>query len=181
MDGGAAPAYTDEFLAILARVFGIEGGIADIKEDRGGYTNMGITIPFLTQYLGRPATKADIDGLTKPVAAAAYWQNIWVGMSIEQFPAWAHEAMFNAACGSRVLFNRMVVRLQQIVGVPADGVWGRDSSTAAAKVSNARKGRNDTINALCEEYELIVSNDATQHIFALGWYRRAYKLFDFGY
>lgn len=177
----AEAAYTDEFLVILARTFEIEGGIANIKEDKGGYTNMGITIPFLSQYLGRPATQADIAGLTKPVAAAAYWTNIWRGLAIEQFPPWAREAMFNAACGSLWLFHRMIFQLQRIVGTPADGDWGQHSKEAAAKVTLSRKGHNDMINALCEEYETIVATDQSQHIFALGWYRRAFKLFDFGY
>lgn len=179
----SAPPYTDEFLGILARTFEIEGGIADIKEDRGGYTNLGITLPFLSQYLGRPATKDDIDSLTKPVAAAAYWKNIWVGLAIEQYPTWAREAMFNAAVGSLWLYHRMIARLQQIVGATADGFWGPQSMKAAAGVANARKGHNDSINALCEEYESIVALDTTgmQHAFALGWYRRAFRLFDFGY
>lgn len=178
----SAADYTDEFLGILARTFEIEGGIADIKEDRGGYTNMGITIPFLSQYLGRQATQIDIANLTKPEAAAAYWCNIWQGLAIEQFPTWAREAMFNAACGSLWLFHRMIPRLQAIVGTTVDGYWGPASAAAAAALTMLpRKAHNDMINGLCEEYETIVSYDASQHIFALGWYRRAFRLFDFGY
>ncbi len=176
-----APAYSDEFLGILARTFDIEGGIADIKEDRGGYTNLGITIPFLSQYLGRQATVSDINNLTKPEAAAAYYKNIWCGLAIEQFPPWAREAMFNAACGSLWLFHRMIPELQRIVGATPDGYWGPQSAAAAARVTLTRKGHNDMINALCEQYETIVATDESQHIFALGWYRRAFKLFDFGY
>jgi lysozyme family protein len=174
--------YSDDFLGILARTFDIEGGIADIKEDRGGYTNMGITIPFLTDYLGRAATQSDIANLTKPMAADAYWRNIWQGLNIPQFPAWSHETMFNAACGSMYLFNRMVRQLQGYVGADADGQWGPKSAAAGANPHiMSRKGHNDMVNLLCEQYELIVSNDESQHIFALGWYRRAFRLFDFGY
>jgi len=180
--------YTDEFLGILARTFEIEGGIADIKEDRGGFTNLGITIPFLQEYYnrtqpGRVATQSDIANLTKPTAADAYWVNIWIGMNMPNFPVWAREALFNSACGSLYLFGRMVRALQAYVGTIVDGQWGPMSMKAAEALNPQppRRGSNDMINVLCQQYELIVNNDSSQHIFALGWYNRAFKLFDFGY
>jgi lysozyme family protein len=170
---------TPEFNEIVNHVFDLEGGIADDPNDRGGYTNMGITLPFLSQYLGRPATRDDITNLTKHQAKDAYYKNIWLGMRIESYPSWARPVMFSAVCGSMVLYYRMVRQIQEIVGTPIDGAWGPASMRAAEKAaqeSSEARLANRLALALGEEYMKICSADPSQRIYAAGWYRRAYEL-----
>lgn len=170
---------TPEFLKIMSRVFGWEGGIANDPNDRGGYTNMGITIPFLSQYLGRPATREDIDNLDHGTSLKAYYKNIWLGMRMESFPEWARPVMFSAVCGSMILYGRMVRRLQALVGTPVDGVWGKDSRAAADAILATKTEpqlANGVALALGEEYMKICSADYSQRVYAAGWYRRAYEL-----
>lgn len=168
---------TPEFLKIAAHVFELEGGIADDPNDRGGYTSMGITIPFLTQYLGRQATRDDITNLTKRTALDAYYKNIWLGMRIESYPEWARPVMFSAVCGSMVLYYRVVRRLQALVGTAIDGAWGPNSRRAAdASPESAEVLANKLALVLGDEYMKITDADPSQRIYAAGWYRRAYEL-----
>lgn len=57
-----------------------EGGYVDHPKDPGGATNLGITIGTLTDWLGRPATKAEVKALTpasvKPIYRKNYWDKI---------------------------------------------------------------------------------------------------------
>lgn len=145
---------------------------------------MGVTQQTLSGYLGRPATTAEVDALTREVAVDVYRKLFWVGLKIERFPVWAREVMFNAACGSQVLFRRMIAALQSVVGAAADGAWGPKSELLAALATqnkDNRELRNALVHLLIEEYIKIAVGDASQNGFCLGWYRRGHSLFDFGY
>lgn len=172
---------TPEFIKIISHVFDLEGGIGDDPDDRGGFTNMGITIPFLTTYLGRQATRDDIAGLTKRTAMDAYYKVIWLGYRMESYPSWARPVMFSSVCGSLVLYARMVRRIQALVGTAIDGAWGPNSMKAADAILATRTEEqlaNGLALALGEEYMKISGNPEvpSQRKYAAGWYRRAYEL-----
>ena len=170
---------TPEFIKIISHVFGLEGGLANDPDDHGGLTNMGITRPFLTTYLGRYATDADLAGLTKQTAMDAYYKIIWLGYRMESYPSWARPVMFSSVCGSLVLHKRMVKRLQAIVGTVVDGLWGPNSEKAAYAIMATKSEErlaNGLALALAEEYLKICENELSQRKYAAGWYRRAYEL-----
>jgi lysozyme family protein len=74
-----------------------EGVLSDDKNDHGGVTKYGITIPFLTDFLGRPATKADILALTAAGAVEIYHEMLWVRAGIGKLPAEIAGAAFDFA------------------------------------------------------------------------------------
>src|SRR5688500_7220555 len=59
--------------SIIDMILRHEGGrFTDDPTDAGGPTRWGITIPVLSQFLGRKATKADIIALTMDTASRIY-------------------------------------------------------------------------------------------------------------
>lgn len=107
-----------------------EGGVSDRPEDHGGPTNRGITIPALSDKLGRPATRADVLALTEADARAFYW---WFAQryKIDQLEqAAVRLAVLDAsvnhgpANGARFL--------QRAVGVADDGLIGEKTLKAAS-------------------------------------------------
>jgi lysozyme family protein len=77
-----------------------EGVLSDDKNDHGGVTKYGITIPFLTDFLGRPATKADILSLTAAGAVEIYHELLWVRAGIGKLPAEIAGVAFDFAVNS---------------------------------------------------------------------------------
>ena len=63
-----------------------EGGWSDHAADPGGKTNWGITQATLGQYLGRPASAAEIRALTKEQAKAIYLRLFWNAIGAESMP-----------------------------------------------------------------------------------------------
>lgn len=57
---------------LIADIIHREGGYSDRAADRGGPTNMGITMPTLASWLKRPVTKQEIQQLSKQVATDIY-------------------------------------------------------------------------------------------------------------
>ncbi len=59
-------------MGVIDDILKAEGGWTDRAEDRGGATNFGITLPTLSDWLGRPATVEDLKALTEEDARALY-------------------------------------------------------------------------------------------------------------
>lgn len=72
---------TPEFIRALKRTLKIEGGYSDREEDRGGPTNLGVTLETLDRWFrrihGRPATIADLKALTEAQAETLYCDEYW--------------------------------------------------------------------------------------------------------
>lgn len=64
--------YLDEVNREIRNLLRREGGFVDRPEDRGGPTKFGITIGTLSRFLGRTASRSDVEGLTEEAAAEIY-------------------------------------------------------------------------------------------------------------
>lgn len=58
--------------SIIERIIVREGGTSDDPNDAGGLTRFGITLPFLSDYLGHPATPKELLALSREDAAMVY-------------------------------------------------------------------------------------------------------------
>ncbi len=67
----------DNFDRAFALTLKHEGGYVDDSRDPGGATNLGITIGTLSEWLGRPATKAEVRALTPPKVRPIFRKNYW--------------------------------------------------------------------------------------------------------
>lgn len=117
------------FDACLDHVLKSEGGYVDHPRDPGGATNMGITLATLSDWRGKPVTKADVRALTRKEAAAIYRARYWAQVRGDDLPAGLDLVAFDAAVNSGVY--RGARWLQSVLGVVADGQIGPRTIAAA--------------------------------------------------
>lgn len=158
-----------------------EGGYSNRKADRGGPTNLGITLATLSEWRGRQCTIEDIKNLTKEEAFRIYKYKYYVQPKIDRLPAPIQEQVFDIGVNSG---PATAVRLLQDVlnrlGIPCT-VDGRIGPRTIRAAYNALEkfGTKDVSNALVNRriafYQAIVDNDKTglqiQNI--NGWMNRA--------
>jgi len=121
---------------IIADILHREGGYVDRASDRGGPTNMGITMPTLSAWRGVPVTKADIQSLTAAEATAIYqskyvdpWGFIAHDVLREILVDWGVNS--GLAPPTKVLQNFLV---ESGIGVKTDGVLGDKTRNAWASL-----------------------------------------------
>jgi hypothetical protein len=144
----AAPAPTGypssakrlNFETAVQKVLLAEGGYVDHPADKGGATNMGITIGTLSSWRGRPATKTDVRNLTVGEAKAIYKARYWDKVRASELPAALAYMTFDTAVLSGP--GRAARTLQRAVGAKVDGAIGPDTVDAAQRVDVQRAVHN---------------------------------------
>ena len=155
---------------IIADILLREGGFVDHPSDKGGPTNMGITLPALSDWLGRPATVEDLKALTAADARAFYTE---VHITKPGFGVIPNQKMLSLVVDMSVNhgLKNAVKMLQRSVGVEDDGVFG-EKSKAAVQAANY----GQLYLRLCAErgrfYGRIITKDPSQSVFAKGWMNR---------
>jgi lysozyme family protein len=89
--------------------------------DSGGETSYGVTLAFMSDYLGRHATPDDLPK-TESDARPIYYQMIWMPMRLDEMPVGVDQMVFDFAVLAGV--QQSAKLLQQVVGVSQDGVIG---------------------------------------------------------
>lgn len=161
------------FKACLAEVLTVEKGFVDNPLDRGGPTNLGVTIRTLSAYLGRPATVDEIKALTPATVEPIYRKLYWDIAKLDEFP----DAL------SAVLFNQVVLRgdrnaiaaLQTALKVKSDGIVG-PNTIAAAKAVQTDTLIFDFLRESHTAYVKICQADPSQLAFLGGWSNRIFDL-----
>lgn len=114
-----------QFLKVINRVLGHEGGYVDDPTDPGGETQWGIS--------KRSYPKVDIKALTRNQAIAIYHRDFWVPIKGDSMSDGAAFQLMDGAVNSG---PREAIRfLQRAVGVADDGHFGPVSLAAMQKVS----------------------------------------------
>jgi lysozyme family protein len=123
---------------LCRRLIDREGGFVDNMVDRGGPTNMGVTMRALSAYLGRQATIHDIINLTVGKAVKVYLNDYWIAPGFDRLtlPPILIEMIFDA--GVHHGPHTAVKILQRGIGVTTDGILGPISRKAAASQAVAR-------------------------------------------
>lgn len=156
-----------------------EGGYVDHPADKGGPTNMGITLPTLTNWLGREATRDDIKNLDKRTARKIYYNRYYINTGIDNLPMLIQPTVLDTAVNSGP--KNAIKMLQDVItayGHPCGKIDGRlgDKTIAAARAAVDELG-NQIVRALVNRRvlfcERIVRNDETQRTFLAGWINRA--------
>jgi lysozyme family protein len=153
------------FERALALVLVHEGGWADHPKDPGGATNLGVTIGTLSDWLGRPATKAEVRALTKASVAPIYRRNYWNAVRGDELPAGVDYAVFDFAVNSGR--GRAIPSLQRAIGVADDGKLGPITLAAAASKDAAQ-----TIERICADRLAFLRRLSTWPTFGKGWSSR---------
>ena len=160
----------DPFDKYFEKLLAAEGGWSDHKADRGGKTNLGITLKTLRS-INPKATEQDLRNLTKDQAKQIYKQNYYDGPGISKLPESIRGQAFDIAVNAGP--GRAAKFIQELGGVAQDGVIGPDTIAAAEGITN---------NALADRrqahYDSLIANDPSQAAFQKGWKNRADKYRD---
>lgn len=156
---------------LIDRVIAREGGYVNHPADRGGPTNMGITLATLASYRAKQVTAEDVKALTRQEAATIYRLNYWIRpgfVNLKVAPQVA-EMVFDAAVHHGV--GAATRFLQRAVGVKDDGVLGPVTRRAVGDYPGRKLAARFLVER-AEELGRIITRNPSQAAFAHGWFRR---------
>ncbi len=148
------------FTECVSHVLAAEGGLVNHPQDPGGVTKFGIS--------QRSYPDLNIPALTREDAQALYQRDYWAPIQGDDLPAGLDLVMLDHAVNAGPA--RAIRLLQQLVGVPADGLLGPVTLAAIA-----RADLQDLI-ARYSELRLDFYRDLpTWKHFGAGWTRRVQR------
>jgi lysozyme family protein len=143
-----------------------EGGFSDNPADPGGATDFGITLATLSHWLGRPATIAELKGLSDAEKAAIYRGLYWNVIQGDALPAGVDLVVFDMAVNGGP--KRAAEMLQgMFFGLTVDGVIGPKTLAAVATWEPA-----ETIRAYSMARQVFYESLPTFKTFGDGWLNR---------
>jgi len=157
------------FDASFDKVMQSEGGYVNDPADRGGETNLGVTIGAWGAYLGRAIQPGEMKALTKEQVKPFYKQMYWDKVKGDDLPKGVDYAVFDFAVNAGV--GRATKFLQRAVGAVDDGVIGTGTLALVAKAAvktlldNFSKQKEDFYRGLAEK-------NPSQQKFLKGWLAR---------
>jgi len=146
-----------------------EGGYVNNPKDPGGMTNLGVTKKVWEEYVGHSVDENIMRGLTPDMVQPLYKKNYWDRIKGDQLPDGVDYAAYDLAVNSGV--GRAAKYLQQIAGVPADGMIG-PKSIEAIKACPAE----EVVDALCDMRLEFLKRLPTWTTFGKGWERRVVEV-----
>lgn len=156
---------------LIDKVIAREGGYVNHPDDRGGPTNMGITLKTLQEWRNHPVTADDVKNLyleeVRQIYLIMYWNEPKLyKLAIQSL---TQDAIFDASVHHGP--SRAVKLLQTAVGAKPDGLLGPKTLLC--------------VNCLPEEVLLgrflaervaflgqIITSNPSQAVFAHGWFNR---------
>lgn len=142
-----------------------EGGWSDNPNDPGGATMKGVTQRTYSDFLGRPATRAELRAIPDGHLQAIYRTGYWDKVRASELPSGVDFAIYDAAVNSGPA--RAAKWLQSALGVPADGILG-PKTLAAAKAADPTA----LINKIMDLRLAFLKNLTTWQHFGKGWNSR---------
>lgn len=157
------------FDAAFARIIKSEGGYVNDPADRGGETNLGVTIGAWGSYLGRAIQPGEMKALTVEAVKPFYRSMYWDKVKGDDLPVGVDYAVFDFAVNAGV--SRAAKFLQRAVGAVDDGVIGGGTLGRVAKTDPA-----DLLKNFADQkqrfYNGLAANNPTQQKFLKGWLAR---------
>ena len=153
------------FARSLASVLRHEGGYSNHPDDKGGPTNLGITLATFRKWVKKDGTIADLKAMTREQAAKCYRAVYWNCIKGDDLPGGIDYAVFDYCVNSGQ--GRAAKALQGVLGVEQDGLIG-PVTLAAARAADPIK----TINALCDQRMAFLRKLSNWPTFGKGWTSR---------
>lgn len=171
-----------------------EGGLTDDPQDRGGITNYGVCIVFLSDIakgsqanrdkladLGvlLPVSRQSIKNLTKQQAEEIFKWQFWDKLGCDELPVRIGCLVYDAAVNhGRTWGVKLAQRGYNALGVGnqlvVDGVMG--PKTRAALSIDTPELHAAILEARKNYYDAIIKNRPSQKVFQRGWYNRVKNL-----
>jgi lysozyme family protein len=159
----------ENFDASFARIIKSEGGYVNDPADRGGETNLGVTIGAWGAYLNRAIQPGEMAKLTVDTVKPFYRSMYWDKVKGDDLPVGVDYCIFDFAVNAGV--GRAAKFLQRAVGALDDGAIGPGTLALVAKTApgelleNFAKQKEAFYNSLAEK-------NPTQKKFLKGWMAR---------
>jgi lysozyme family protein len=153
--------WEDAFAAVLKH----EGGYVNHPRDPGGMTNLGVTKRAWEAYVGHEVDEAAMRALTPEIVKPFYKKMYWDKIKGDDLPSGVDYAAYDLAVNSGT--GRAAKYLQEIAGVPSDGIIG-PKSLAAIQACPA----GEMVDALCGVRLDFLKRLPTWDTFGKGWGRR---------
>lgn len=163
-----------DYKVIIPFILKWEGGYVDIKEDRGGATNKGVTIATFRSVYGKDKTTQDLKSITDEqwnyIFKKLFWDKCKCTGITDQSVA---NIIVDYAWGSGI--SRAIKDVQTMVGTSVDGICG--PKTIAAINRTDPPALFDKIKARrIQFYNNIVKANPSQSKFLKGWTNRVNSL-----
>jgi len=157
------------FDACFAKVIKSEGGYVNDPADRGGETNLGVTIGAWGAYLNRAIQPGEMKALTVETVKPFYKSMYWDKVKGDDLPVGVDYAVFDLAENAGV--SRAAKCLQRAVGAVDDGVIGGGTLGRVAKTDPA-----DLLKNFADQkqrfYNGLATTNPSQQKFLKGWLAR---------
>lgn len=121
----------ENFPQALRMVLQHEGLWSDDPRDPGGATMKGVTLATFSKYLGRPASKDELKGISDEQLEEIYRSLYWDRVAGSKLPHGVDLAVFDMAVNAGP--GRAIKLLQEIVGSTPDGAVGPQTLAAVEK------------------------------------------------
>jgi len=166
----------ENFDAAFAQVMKSEGGYVNDPADRGGETNLGVTIGAWGAYLGRAIQPGEMKALTQETVKPFYKAMYWDKVKGDNLPAGVDYAVFDFAVNAGVA--RASKFLQRALGAVDDGVVGSGTLGMVAKADPAKLLQNFASQKIAFYTDLAQRNPSQQK-FLKGWLARVNEVSKF--
>lgn len=154
---------------IIESILEREAGYVNHPADRGGPTNLGITLRTLAASRGVPVTAADIRALTRTEAGAIYRERYLRQPGFEAI-ADTHLRHLLVDCAAHHGPERAVRWLQTALGgLVVDGDLGPKTRAALLQRGIASQLYRNVCAQRTRFFGRIVTNEPRQSVFAAGW------------
>jgi lysozyme family protein len=165
----------ENFDASFDRIIKSEGGYVNDPADRGGETNLGVTIGAWGDYLNRAIQPGEMKALTREQVKPFYKQMYWDKVKGDDLPKGVDYAVFDFAVNAGI--GRASKFLQRAVNAIDDGVIGTGTLALVAKASNKTILENFTKQKE-DFYRGLAEKNASQQKFLKGWLARVDHVHD---
>jgi lysozyme family protein len=159
----------DNFDASFARIIKSEGGYVNDPSDRGGETNLGVTIGAWGAYLNRAIQPGEMKLLTQDTVKPFYRSMYWDKVKGDDLPVGVDYAVFDFAVNAGP--GRAAKFLQQSVGATPDGAIGPGTMALVAKATPT-----DILQKFAQQkeafYNSLAEKNPAQQKFLKGWLNR---------
>lgn len=159
----------ENFDASFARIIKSEGGYVNDPADRGGETNLGVTIGAWGAYLNRAIQPGEMKALTQETVKPFYKSMYWDKVKGDDLPIGVDYAVFDFSVNAGV--GRAAKFLQRAVGALDDGAIGPGTLALVAKITPGKLLQN-----FAEQkeafYNTLADKNPTQQKFLKGWLAR---------
>lgn len=159
------------FDIFINKLLRLEGGYVNHKNDRGGCTCKGVTLPVFRGVYGAGLTCDDLRDITDDQAGTIYKKNYWDVCKADKIRnSCIAYLLVDYAVNSGV--RTAIKAVQRLLDVEVDGVVGPVTIGAINAYSEPKELFDRLMEVRKNHYLKIVENNPSQKVFLKGWMNR---------